>query len=158
MGGQNHTKFAIYYFKYCCTESRSYHPCNDPPAWPSLFWLLCSLIAIAAQPKNCPVSFQIWEPHPKIIAWHPARCVSTNKYAGICGCSFYISEVSRSVNSELKFLYCVTMCHYCIQWATCKKLKMAALWCPSTKLSFQGSCKYVYSFKFEIGKYTLSPA
>ena len=38
------------------------------------------------------------------------------------------------------------------------KLKVAALWCPSTKLSFQGSCKYVYSFKFEIGKYTLSRA
>jgi hypothetical protein len=128
-------------------------PRHDPPVWPTLFSSLCSLNAIVAQPKNCPVSFQMWEPHPKIIAGHPARCVSTNKCAGIVGCSCYISEVNPSINSKLQFLDCVTMCHCCIQWATyCKKLKMAALWCPFTKLSFQGSCKYVYSFKFEIGK------
>jgi hypothetical protein len=113
---------------------------------------------VSGPTQICPLRFKIWQLHPKIIAWHPARCVWTNKCAGIIGHS-YISEVNRSINFILQFFDCVTMFHCCNQWATyCKKLKMAAPWCPSTKLSFQGSCKYVYSFKFEIGKQTLRPA
>jgi len=93
---------------YCC---RFCSCCRMPginlsPSGP-LRWMV-GLNAIVAESKTCP----FWaQKHRNCVPqeWQLAGYVSTEKCAGIVGCSCYISELNHNINSKWQFLDCATV-------------------------------------------------
>ena len=67
-----------------------------------------SLNALVAQTKNWPIGAHKCNNYIR-QKWHLAGRVSTNKCAGIVGCSFYIFQPNPSISSKLRFLDCATV-------------------------------------------------